>query len=90
MSIYQDSRGRDSARLVGVNWRNLLSSCQSVWEGKHDGLVLSPDEDDDNWSVVQTATIIAFESRSLTWAAVERQLEPVRLLAGRVDSEWNG
>jgi hypothetical protein len=43
---------------------------------------------DDDWAVVQAATNIAGEARSLPWTAVLSQLEGLKVVVGIMDPWW--
>ena len=73
--------------LRGVGWDNLVEWCRKVAENKLpkgrkgvDGTAC--------WALVIAATTIAYESRTLGWATIERQLEVLRPLAGNLDQRW--
>jgi hypothetical protein len=76
-----------TVRISGrYNWANLMEWCRSVWNGK---LASPSDHDDmaDDWTVILAATNIAEESQALPWEAVVRQLERLRMVAGRLNEE---
>jgi hypothetical protein len=83
-----DPRWRSVAELEGVDWRNLMSWCRCVWEGKLGSVNFSSDaggDGDYDWCVIQTATIIALDSMGCR----REQLRQLGLLAAKVDSRWS-
>ena len=74
-------------RINGVNWNKLLHWCKEVHSGALDPVTICSDPTD-SWAVIQAALNLADFAKSMSWVAIESQLENLRMVALKVDSSW--